>query len=373
LFASLASHGHTYPLLPLARAARAQGHQVTYATTASFHHVLTPLGLAVEDVGITISDAFAQAMGDNGGGRDEMMAVAMDVFGSVLVRRFYTDLRPVLDRLQPDLVIYEAATMGARFAAAAAGIPVLCHSFGRGALQMPGWDLQTTFGAFAAEVGVEFDSANPVPDPYLDIYPESLQDKEFLAFVNRFPVRPVPFAEPGELPSWVVEHREPLTYLTLGTAFGAASVLKTAIDGLARLPGRVLVAAGPTVETADIGDVPDNVTILPWVPQADLLPYTDLVVHHGGSGTTLGALANGIAQLFLPQGADQFTNAQTVTDGGAGDQLLGDDFDADAVAAKASALRSDDAVRARSREIADEIAAMPSPDEVAARLPGLAV
>lgn len=36
-----------------------------------------------------------------------------------------------------------------------------------------------------------------------------------------------------------------------------------------------------------------------WVPQAELLPHVDVLIHHGGSGTTLGALSVGAPQLIL--------------------------------------------------------------------------
>ncbi|MBC6448197.1 glycosyltransferase [Actinokineospora xionganensis] len=371
LFSSLPSHGHTYPLLPLAIAAKEQGHRVTYATDVSFHPVLSPLGFDVVDVGTTIGDAFSQVtQGAPPDFRDpEAMAeVVSSVFMSVLARRFAADLRPVLDREKPDLVIYEAGCTGAGLAAKAAGIPVLCHAFGRGGLGIVFPDFLTKQAEVAAELGVDYDPAGPFPDPYLDIYPASLQDKEFLTFPKRIPLRPVAFAEPGELPAWVAEHERPLVYLTLGTAFGQAAVLRTAIDGLATLPARVIVAAGPTVEIADLGAVPDNVTALPWVPQADLLPHTDLVVHHGGSGTTLGALAAGVPHLFIPQGADQFVNADAVTESGAGLQLVGDAITVEAVATKAAELLADSAVAARSRELAAEIATMPTPAETAATL-----
>ncbi|HVK21549.1 MAG TPA: glycosyltransferase [Actinokineospora sp.] len=373
LISSLASHGHTYPLLPLAIAARDAGHRVTYATHSSFHPVLTRLGFAVEDVGMTIGEAFAEVTAGQPydfANREKMEGVVGRVFASALTRRVARDLGPVLERLRPDLVVYEAATMGAGFAARAAGIPVLCHAFGRGNVREPFSDMKRLLGEFAAELGVPFDPTAASPDPYLDIFPESLQDKEFLTVVSkRIAIRPVPFAEPGELPGWVREHREPLTYLTLGTAFGQAAVLRTAIDGLAQLPGRVVVAAGPTVDVATIGASPANVTVLPWVPQADLLPYVDLVVHHGGSGTTLGALASGIPQLFLPQGADQFVNAEAVSTSGAGTQLVGDEFTVEALLANSRELLADESVKTRAREIAAEIAAMPAPAEIAERLP----
>jgi hypothetical protein len=112
-----------------------------------------------------------------------------------------------------------------------------------------------------------------------------LQDKDFLATVERIELRPVPYAEPA-LPAWRIERpSRPLIYLTFGTAFGTAKVLTTAIQGLTALNAHVVVSTG-RVRPEQLGTVPDNVTVQAWVPQADLLPHVDVVVHHGGNGTT---------------------------------------------------------------------------------------
>jgi len=63
-----------------------------------------------------------------------------------------------------------------------------------------------------------------------------------------------------------------------------------------------------------------------------LLPHLDAVVHHCGSGIMLGALAHGLPQLTLPQGADQITNAGVLVDSGAGVRLLPEEVTAEAVA-----------------------------------------
>lgn len=111
---------------------------------------------------------------------------------------------------------------------------------------------------------------------------------------------------------------------------------------------------------------PGNVTLHAWVPQADVVAHADVVVHHGGSGTTLGALAGGVPQLVLPQGADQFANAEALCAAGAALRLLPGELSADAVTEQ---VRKLPAHRAAARAIAAEIAAMPSPDEVARELP----
>ena len=65
--------------------------------------------------------------------------------------------------------------------------------------------------------------------------------------------------------------------------------------------------------TASLGDVPPSVHLERFVDQAAVLRSVDLVVHHGGSGTMLGAAAHGRPQLVLPLGADQFYNGEQIS------------------------------------------------------------
>jgi UDP:flavonoid glycosyltransferase YjiC (YdhE family) len=148
-------------------------------------------------------------------------------------------------------------------------------------------------------------------------------------------------------------------------------LLRTAVEGLGTLDARIVVAAG-RVPPERLGDVPDSVTMRAWVPQADLLPYVDVVVHHGGSGTMLGALTAGAPQLVLPQGADQFANAEALCAAGAALRLLPEEVSVDSIAEQARALLpgySDGSHHDAARTLAAEIAGMPSPHEVARRLP----
>jgi calicheamicin 3'-O-methyl-rhamnosyltransferase len=212
-------------------------------------------------------------------------------------------------------------------------------------------------------------------NPFIDIYPPSLQEPAFRGRPGRHELRPVPFTEQGEVPAWVAGRApgRPLVYLTLGTASGGTvEVLRAALDGLAALDVDVLVATGPSIDAAGLGEVPANVRVQTWVPQATLLPLVDLVVHHGGSGTTLGALGAGVPQLSFPWAGDSFGNAQAVLQAGAGDRLLTDEISAEAVESVAKRLLSDDAYRLAARTVAAEIAAMPAPEDLVAALPDFA-
>jgi UDP:flavonoid glycosyltransferase YjiC (YdhE family) len=315
LFASLASPGHAYPMVPLAVAAREAGHEVHFAVGDAVHDDLAVHGLR----------PFRPA----------------DVFYEI----YAEDLEPSLARLLPDLVVHGWGVPGAAVAAVRAGIPSLWHGFGR-----------------LVPEGIGFESPVQVADvPHVDICPPSLQDTRFVA--DRILLRPVPY------PSSSVWERgsRPLVYLTLGTAFGTPELLGAAVDGLSRLDVDVVVALG---RVPSLPNVPPGVTARAWVPQAAVLAQAALVVHHGGSGTTLGALAAGVPQLVLPQGADQFTNAAALVESGAAARL--DEVTASSVAEHARALLAPGPHRAAARALAAEIAGMPSPAEVAQRLPQLA-
>lgn len=384
LFSSLSAYGHTYPLLPLAVAARDAGHEITFATGDEFHPTMEALGFEAVSAGMSVFDALNAAFAadpENDEDTDLQQLTqeqstrgAAMMFGSVLPRRFIDDIGRILARPGGfDLVVYEAANLGAALAAQRAGIPAVCHGFGRSGGGIDEERIQGLLSALAAEfdLDVEFDGMIFSKNPYLDIYPPSLQDPTFLGAPNRVELRPVAFAQPGALPAMVTQpDARPLVFLTLGTVFGTGEVLRETVSALAELDVRVLVAA-TTVDAAELGELPDNVVVAPWVPQAQLFEYTDLVVHHGGAGTMLGSTAAGLRQLMMPQGADQFDNAAALSSAGAGVRLLPDEFSREAVRDVARALLDGD--RTAVQELAKEIGGMPSPAEVARRLPEFAV
>jgi MGT family glycosyltransferase len=159
-------------------------------------------------------------------------------------------------------------------------------------------------------------------------------------------------------------------YLTLGTvAFGAVEVLRRAVTEISALDVDVLVAVGPEADPAALGAVADNVHVERFVAQAQVLDLVDLVVHHGGYGTVLGALAAGLPQVILPQGADQFHNARSLAELGAARALTADQQVPDAIGAAVDALLQKDAPeRAVIAGLQDEIAAQPAPADVVPEL-----
>ena len=99
----------------------------------------------------------------------------------------------------------------------------------------------------------------------------------------------------------------PRVAVTLGTVnHHQVAVLRALIDG-AVAAGAHVVALGADPEL--VGEVPPGVSVHAYVPMSVLLPASDLVAFHAGSGTMLAALAAGTPMIIVPLAADQPDNA----------------------------------------------------------------
>jgi UDP:flavonoid glycosyltransferase YjiC (YdhE family) len=141
-------------------------------------------------------------------------------------------------------------------------------------------------------------------------------------------------------------------------------VFEAALAGLRELPVDVVVTTGPGADPARFGPQPAHVLLEPYLPHSLLLPRCRLVVSHAGAGILFGALSHGLPQLLLPQGADQFMNAEACARTGAALVLGPGEVTADAVTSAVRRLLAESSFAAAASQVADEIAAMPHPDDV---------
>ena len=91
----------------------------------------------------------------------------------------------------------------------------------------------------------------------------------------------------------------------------------------------------------------------------------------GCSAGVCGALAFGVPLLVLPQGADQYANAERVSLRGAGRQLLRDDLSVDAVCHSLRAVLDDANYRRCAERIQTEIHEMPHARDAVTRIEAL--
>jgi UDP:flavonoid glycosyltransferase YjiC (YdhE family) len=280
-----------------------------------------------------------------------------------LARRTAADSAELLPKLRPDLIVYEHLEFGAAVAAHAVAVPAICHSLSP---RMPAEAIRLVSGDRLDRLWVDHGVSAPsldvfTGDAYIDIFPNVLQDPRFRADPSRLPLRPIPYTETGvTVPPWVGRTSHRLVYLTLGTVVATDDVLLPALRGLT-LDVDVLVALG-SASGAELGELPSNVHIEAFVDQTAVLHHADLGVHHGGSGTILGALAAGTPQLLLPKGADQFLNADAMRPTGLASVLEPSEATAVSVAAEAAAAIGQ--LRPAADAVREELDAMPDPAEV---------
>lgn len=115
-----------------------------------------------------------------------------------------------------------------------------------------------------------------------------------------------------------VDDGRPLVVVGLGTTpMDEAPVLQRILTAVADLPVRVVATLGAHLADADIV-APPNVAVVGHVRHAAVLPWASAVVSHGGLGTVLAALAQGLPLVCVPLGREQPQNAEAVERVGAG-------------------------------------------------------
>lgn len=120
------------------------------------------------------------------------------------------------------------------------------------------------------------------------------------------------------------------------------------------------MTTGRALGPGALAPVPDNARVEQWLAQAAVMPHTDVVVGHGGFGTTMAALAGGVPQVVLPLFAfDQFVNADRVAAAGAGVRLEGGPGAVSALAPAVAGVLGDPSYRKAAQAVAAAMAALP--------------
>jgi UDP:flavonoid glycosyltransferase YjiC (YdhE family) len=128
--------------------------------------------------------------------------------------------------------------------------------------------------------------------------------------------------EPPTDPVTVPAGQDPLVLIAPSTSQDREErLLRTALEGLARLPVRVLAArnrhpARPGAEWPS--PVPANAKLVDWISYSQVMPQSAIVVCHAGHGTMVRALASGAAVVTVPVSGDRGENGVRAQWAGAG-------------------------------------------------------
>jgi len=251
------------------------------------------------------------------GDSDEQAVLAnRELFGRLCTTAMLPTLQVAFTRFQPDLVVREPCEYASAVVAEQRGVRHVQVAIGLAEVEQASLNL-------AAPVLRTFNPDLPerlLTAPYLTRLPAALDPSPFPTTLR---VRDsAPRDRPRPLPDWWAGNTDPLVYLTLGTVAGSlpetAEVYRAALAAVDGLAVRVLATLGHDGDASSLGTLPSNVHAEKWVPQRDVLAQAAVVLCHGGSGTTFGALQAGVPLVVVPLFADQPANGRLVVQAGAG-------------------------------------------------------
>lgn len=334
LVAAFGDAGHAFPAIALGRALRGRGHEVTVETWEERRE-------AVEGAGLGFAAAeeyrmFPPPDPDSAEGAHAAEAA--------------TALLPLLEEMQPHVVVSDILTLAPSLAAERAGIPLatlIPHIYPVVEPGLPFFAIglrppRTTAGRAvwragqrALNIGLEHGRRDlnrqrarldlpPLERFHGGISPELALVATFpqLEYPRRWPVGvevtgPMTFEVPHpeiELPPG----EEPLVLVAPSTAHDSGNhLVRTALEALASEPVRVVATTNRVVPQRPI-DVPANAVLVDWLSYRQLMPTASLVVSHGGHGTVARALGAGTPVLICPIIGDMSETAMRVAWAGAG-------------------------------------------------------
>jgi len=362
--------GHLLPILPVARALRAAGHDLALSGHPS----------AANDCDGLFGQVFPHQLidpkppdGTTGTLRapdleHEFMVIGRWYAGT-LAERNLARTTAVIQNWRPDLVISDEMDFGSIAAAQAVGLPVaVVNCIASGALVRPD---------HVAEPLARLGIGRVKGDLEISGFPLSLRHPEFPLTAGAALIRPEHQAASttSSVAAWLAEHDGPTAYLTLGTIFNTESgdLFSRLLAGLDDPKLRLLVTVGSDLHPSVIGPTDrTRVRVEHFVPQDQVLPHVRIMLNHGGSGSVVGALAHGVPMVVAPMGADQELNADRVNALGAGVVLDPVHATGDDVRRAVTRVLEDPRFTAAARRVSGEVAALPPATSVVRRLELLA-
>ncbi|MFL5736302.1 MAG: glycosyltransferase [Actinomycetota bacterium] len=285
--------------------------------------------------------------------------VLREHFAGRLARERFPIVSDLAATWKPEVIVCDEVDYGGMVAAessdlAHATVLSLASSFVRNA------DLVDSVNALRVDHGLSSEAALAMPERRLVLspFPPVLREpSDARAVAFRHTVAEAATETPSATPS---------VYFTLGTEFNDESgdLFDRVLAGLRAAEVHAVVTVGSEMDPSRFGAQPQRIRIERFVPQEELLASCDVVINHGGSGSTLGALSFGRPMVVIPLGADQLLNAERCEKLGVALRLDAMRLTPKDVHDSVMRLLREGSYRERAEEIRDEIAELTPPEAI---------
>ncbi|MFI6287504.1 nucleotide disphospho-sugar-binding domain-containing protein [Streptomyces sp. NPDC051018] len=340
LFVVFPHTSHMHGVVPLAWALHNAGHDVRVALHRDALSLATDAGLTAVAVGTRehLSEIVAanpdpsrlprlsgsMAL-DLTAGPGRLQALWMHYTAMLSgYRPVLPDLVDLARRWKPDLVLWDPLCVPAAVAAEVTGAAQARLLWGHDNIGwLRGKQLEQRAGAAGGRAArPRRDPVESLMRPMLEPYGLKFQEELLLgqwsvdptpsgmrlpAPAHYVPMRWVPFNGGAGTPAWLDEPpRGPRVALSLGVGGRGRQLFEetgvsfhdvvAAVAGL----GAEVVATGHPGQPGPVGDLPEGVRVVDYMPLNQLLPTCAALVHHGGAGTYAAAVAHRVPQLVTP-------------------------------------------------------------------------
>lgn len=355
---------HVLPSIEVIRELVARGHRVTYANDPV-------MAERIEATGATfVPYDSVLPVGDDNWPDDPIAAMGLFLDDAI---RALPQLRAVYDRDPADLYLYDIGAYPARVLAESQNRPLMqlyptfvgWRSYEQDVAvhlwELPGADAyRAKFTQWLAGCGAattDMDAFVGRPGHTLALIPRAMQphaddvDTDTVTFVGPC------FAGRGDEQTWTrPAGAEKVLLVSLGSAYtNRPAFYRSCLDAYGDLPGwHVVLQIGKQTDRAELGTIPGNVEVHRWVPQLAILHQADAFVTHAGMGGSSEGLYTGVPMIAVPQGVDQFMNADKLVELGVARRIDTDDATPEALREALLALASDPEVARRSARLRDE-------------------
>jgi UDP:flavonoid glycosyltransferase YjiC (YdhE family) len=403
LISTWGMRSHVFHLVPLAWALRAAGHEVLVAGHASMLPFVAEAGLPAVAVGTDLD--FAEVFGGRVGRVSDPLpdepvldapVVDEPVVDEPVVDEPVGD-EPVRAEISPDggvvrfadavladlvhcgrqfgaqLLVFDPYNLAGPIASAALGIPGVRYLWGPDSTT----ELTVSYRDIVAPRADRFGVAQVDMHGALTLDPCPAQLQVPLSGPVQ-PIRYVPFNGAAVMPQWLREPpARPRVCVTWGSMMAGLRLrqrheVARIVAALGDLDCEVVITV-PSALHEHLRDRPPNARLADGPLALHLLlPTCAAIVHQGGAGTMMTALAHGVPQLALPNVSDQHFNARRLAASGAGTKLeQGEGTDA-AVREHVWDLLSRASWRDNAARLREQVQAMPTPADVVGVLTKLA-
>ncbi|MGH6877736.1 MAG: glycosyltransferase [Rhizomicrobium sp.] len=111
-------------------------------------------------------------------------------------------------------------------------------------------------------------------------------------------------------------------YAATPVAGDSEVITRSAVEALAGERMHVVLTTGHQPLPQEIGPLPGNFTLAPYLPARAMAELSDLMVHHGGHGSFMTGVSAGTPQVIVPTLSERESNARRMAGLGVGEFVL---------------------------------------------------